>query len=125
MNSVVHTGVKSAGCENSNTHLPLEVKSLSLIMPCVDLASKFGAGSLIRGILGMTGATVSLLIISSPPGENTCCGLSDWADSRAGFACRVKFRAGEATLKRGAGWERSDQPHAGVRQQQHIKPATE
>src|ERR1700754_349772 len=51
MNSVVHTGVKSAGWENSTTHLPLEVMSLSFNMPCVVLASKSGATSLMRGIL--------------------------------------------------------------------------
>ena len=42
-NSVVHTGVKSAGCENSVTHLRFEVKSVSFNIPCVVLASKSGA----------------------------------------------------------------------------------
>src|SRR5581483_5166493 len=50
-NSVVHTGVKSAGWENSNTHLPFEVELLRRIMPCVDFASKWGPGSLMRGNL--------------------------------------------------------------------------
>src|SRR2546423_1519735 len=49
-NSVVQTGVKSAGCEKRTTHLPL--KSESFNCPCVDLASKSGAGSLILGIVG-------------------------------------------------------------------------
>src|SRR3954470_22340321 len=48
-NSVVHTGVKSAGCENSSTHFPFAVTSLSRSIPCVVLASKSGAGSLMRG----------------------------------------------------------------------------
>src|SRR5208337_3358479 len=40
-------------------HLPFEVKSVSFNMPCVVLASKSGATSLIRGIL------LSLIV---PPG---------------------------------------------------------
>jgi len=43
MNSVVHTGVKSAGWENSTSHFPL--KSESFTMPFVVSASKSGAGS--------------------------------------------------------------------------------
>src|SRR6266496_2862964 len=49
-NSVVHTGVKSAGWEKRITHLPF-CQSESLMGPCVVLASKSGAGPLssIRG----------------------------------------------------------------------------
>src|SRR6266511_2937410 len=42
-NSVVHTGVKSAGCEKRRTHFPLPYSD-SFSMPCVVLASKSGAG---------------------------------------------------------------------------------
>src|SRR5437763_11740226 len=45
MNSVVHTGVKSAGCEKRITHLP-GAKVESWISPCVLLALKSGAGPL-------------------------------------------------------------------------------
>jgi hypothetical protein len=42
-NSVVQTGVKSAGCEKRTTHFSL-FHSESLSRPCVVLASKSGAG---------------------------------------------------------------------------------
>jgi hypothetical protein len=48
MNSVVHTGVKSAGCENKMSHLPL--KSAKLRGPWVVLALNAGAASLMRGM---------------------------------------------------------------------------
>src|SRR5271165_3708418 len=71
-NSVVQTGVKSAGCEKSTTHLPLEVKSVSFSVPCVLLASKSGATSLMRGILA------SLMVSSRNLLAETCCeNLSD------------------------------------------------
>ena len=41
-NSVEQTGVKSAGCENSTTHLP--ANCLRLIGPWVEAASNCGAG---------------------------------------------------------------------------------
>ena len=41
-NSVVHAGVKSAGCEKSVPHLRFEVKSVSSNIPCEVLASKSG-----------------------------------------------------------------------------------
>src|SRR5262245_26856599 len=45
--SVVHTGVKSLGCENS-THQEVPVQSWNLIRPLVVSASKSGARSPIR-----------------------------------------------------------------------------
>src|SRR2546421_13122707 len=59
-NSVVQTGVKSAGCEKSTTHLPL--KSESFNCPCVDLASKSGAGSLMRGKVLEVSCVAAVLI---------------------------------------------------------------
>src|SRR2546423_4774785 len=59
-NSVVQTGVKSAGCEKSTTHLPL--KSESFNCPCVDLASKSGAVSLMRGKLLEVSCVAAVLI---------------------------------------------------------------
>ncbi len=47
--SVVHTGVKSAGCENITIHLSL-AKSENFIFPFVVTASKSGAISPILGI---------------------------------------------------------------------------
>src|SRR5204863_281452 len=46
-NSVVHTGVKSFGCENK-TAQPSPIHSWKLIVPCVVSAVKFGASSLMR-----------------------------------------------------------------------------
>src|SRR5882762_9005383 len=45
--SVVHTGVKSFGCENRIAH-PSPIHSWRLIVPCVVSAVKFGASSFIR-----------------------------------------------------------------------------
>src|SRR5579862_6387748 len=45
--SVVHTGVKSLGCEN-RTAQPLPIQSWKLIVPCVVSTVKFGASSLMR-----------------------------------------------------------------------------
>ena len=50
MNSVVQTGVKSAGWEKKTTHLPLK-SSGKLIGPCVVSALKDGAFSPINGSL--------------------------------------------------------------------------
>src|ERR1051325_10124089 len=50
MNSVVQTGVKSAGWEKSNTHFPALVYCERVISPCVLMALKSGAASLMRGI---------------------------------------------------------------------------
>jgi hypothetical protein len=50
MNSEVQTGVKSAGCENSITHLPRNCDSFN--GPWVVWASKSGASSPINGIAG-------------------------------------------------------------------------
>src|SRR4051812_11406146 len=63
-NSVEQTGVKSAGCEKSTTHLPLKSESLSI--PFVDLASKSGAGSLMRGMPDAALALAGELIKKSP-----------------------------------------------------------
>jgi hypothetical protein len=61
MNSVEQTGVKSAGCENSTTHPPL--KSESFNMPCVDFASKSGAGSLMRGSDATVAAVAAVSVV--------------------------------------------------------------
>src|SRR5687767_10371246 len=64
-NSVVQTGVKSAGCEKRTTHLSL--KSDSLIGPWVETASNCGAGSLIRGMVPMPGVgVVSVAMLMTP-----------------------------------------------------------
>jgi len=47
---VVHTGVKSAGCENNTTHFPAKSCG-NLISHFVDGATNSGANSPIRGIL--------------------------------------------------------------------------
>src|SRR5216684_2288583 len=62
MNSVVQTGVKSAGCENSSTHLPALVNCESVISPWVLITLKSGAGSLMRGI-----GCLSCASIKEPP----------------------------------------------------------
>src|SRR6185437_9154024 len=48
--SVVHTGVKSFGCENSTAQL-LPIQSWNLILPSVVCASKSGAVSLIASAM--------------------------------------------------------------------------
>src|SRR5215475_1520603 len=48
--SVVQTGVKSFGCENS-THQELPIQSWNLILPSVVWASKSGAVSLIASVI--------------------------------------------------------------------------
>src|ERR1043166_7221958 len=56
--SVVHTGVKSFGCEN-RTAQPSPIHSWKLIVPCVVSAVKFGASSLMRsGLVASDGAIV-------------------------------------------------------------------
>src|SRR5919206_4944649 len=64
-NSVVQTGVKSAGCEKSTTHLPFMSESFS--WPCVDLASKSGAGSLMRGRLPAVSGVADVLMVFQTP----------------------------------------------------------
>src|SRR5712691_12093938 len=63
MNSVVHTGVKSAGCENSNTHLPALVNCERVISPWVLIALKSGAGSLMRGIGCLSCASITMCLL--------------------------------------------------------------
>src|ERR1019366_1487368 len=48
--SVVHTGVKSLGCENKMAQ-PLPIHSWKLIVPCEVSAVKLGASSFIRNIV--------------------------------------------------------------------------
>src|SRR5579863_8099460 len=48
-NSVVHTGVKSLGCENRMAQ-PSPIHSWKLILPCEVSAVKLGASSLIRNM---------------------------------------------------------------------------
>src|ERR1041384_3493855 len=61
--SVVQTGVKSFGCENRIAHWS-PIHSWKSMGPCVVLALKFGAVSLIRrdmvGLQGVGGARVGL-----------------------------------------------------------------
>ena len=45
--SVVHTGVKSLGCEHRMAQ-PSPIHSWKLMVPCVDSAVKSGATSLMR-----------------------------------------------------------------------------
>lgn len=61
-NSVVQTGVKSAGWLKKSTHLPALVRSDSRIGPCVVTASKSGAGSFSRGRLGVVAAVSGTVI---------------------------------------------------------------
>src|SRR6266404_3122479 len=58
--SVVHTGVKSLGCENKMAQ-PLPIHSWKLIVPCEVSAVKLGASSFIRNI-------VCLLVCALHPG---------------------------------------------------------
>src|SRR6201985_1582448 len=66
-NSVVHTGVKSAGCEKRITHLSFcQVDRRT--GPCVVLASKSGAGPLssMRGIsVGVGAGAVVVICLAS------------------------------------------------------------
>src|SRR5882762_9484679 len=48
--SVVHTGVKSLGCENKIAQ-PLPIHSWKLMVPCEVSAVKLGASSLIRNMV--------------------------------------------------------------------------
>src|SRR5215472_8300812 len=48
--SVVHTGVKSLGCENKMAQ-PLPIHSWKLILPCEVSAVKLGASSFMRNIV--------------------------------------------------------------------------
>src|ERR1700730_10103057 len=50
--SVVHTGVKSLGCENK-TAQPLPIHSWKLIVPCEDSAVKLGASSFMRNMVSL------------------------------------------------------------------------
>src|SRR5712692_8926686 len=50
--SVVHTGVKSLGCENKMAQ-PLPIHSWKLIVPCEVSAVKLGASSFIRNMVGL------------------------------------------------------------------------
>src|SRR6266852_7418935 len=60
--SVVHTGVKSLGCENKIAH-PSPIHSWKRMVPCVVSAVKSGAVSLMRGIrLVSAGFKVAVLI---------------------------------------------------------------
>src|ERR1700724_3656503 len=61
--SVVHTGVKSFGCENRIAQ-PSPIHSWKLIVPCVVSAVKSGATSLIRGTVFVTGGTVAVLMVA-------------------------------------------------------------
>src|SRR5882757_5832678 len=54
--SVVHTGVKSFGCENRIAH-PLPIHSWNLILPSVVSAVKSGTSSPIRNDMGTSRAT--------------------------------------------------------------------
>src|SRR5690242_1645661 len=65
MNSVVQTGVKSAGWENNITHLPFLLISLRRIMPWVVLASKSGAGSLMRGIRASDAVAAAAVLMTN------------------------------------------------------------
>src|SRR5579863_3932462 len=58
--SVVHTGVKSLGCEN-RTAQPSPIQSWKWIVPCVVSAVKSGATSLILGTL-LTSLAVAVVI---------------------------------------------------------------
>src|SRR5882757_5200266 len=53
--SVVHTGVKSFGCENRIAH-PLPIHSWNLILPSVVSAVKSGTSSPMRNDMGTSGA---------------------------------------------------------------------
>src|SRR5262245_52827890 len=66
-NSVVHTGVKSAGWLKRITHCPL-AQVLNLIGPCVVLASKSGALSPRRRGAGCVdgGFSVASVMVASP-----------------------------------------------------------
>lgn len=65
MNSLVHTGVKSAGRENGEQDHRLNSCSLpgKLIGPCVVDAVNSGAGSPMRGIAATTSDALSALVI--------------------------------------------------------------
>ncbi len=63
MNSVVHTGVKSPGCEKRTTHLPLRLESL--IGPKVVLAVKSGAFiPILRQLFSIIVFTTKYILIS-------------------------------------------------------------
>src|ERR1700722_1570940 len=56
--SVVHTGVKSLGCENKIAQ-PSPIHSWKLMVPCEDSAVKFGASSFIRNMHALLRRPVS------------------------------------------------------------------
>src|SRR5882724_2558846 len=116
--SVVHTGVKSLGCEN-RTAQPSPIHSWKLMVPCVVSAVKFGASSLMRKDMldlllnNSTLGRENFPRLGAPIGEdayaNSCranhgtCPL-DHADAAAnGKAVRQRLRVATWFAQRAAG----------------------
>src|SRR2546429_9812356 len=68
--SVVHTGVKSLGCENRMAQ-PLPIHSWKLILPCEVSAVKLGASSLMRSMGSLLSLTARCLVLPLARGAGT------------------------------------------------------
>src|SRR5438874_11510370 len=67
--SVVHTGVKSFGCENK-TAQPSPIHSWKLILPCVVSAVKFGASSFMRNDIVFPSVLFMAMLQYTPTSES-------------------------------------------------------